>query len=91
MKMTFTAEAARSMTAEYEKQEELRLIATAEAAIVAEIEPAIKEAAKIGKHQLDISFHYTRECVYKTIRNILIDNGYNAAILLNVYTLAISW
>ena len=64
MKMTFTAEAARSMTAEYEKQEELRLIATAEAAIVGEIEPAIKEAAKNRKASIRYQFPlHSRMCL----------------------------
>lgn len=91
MKMTFTAEAARAATFAFEMQETLRVVAVAEATITTNIEPTIQEAAKAGKHQVNITFHEVNERIYKTIRSILEDNGYNASIPRDGNVLNIKW
>lgn len=91
MKMTFNAEAARTATFEFEMQENLRIVAIAEATITTNIEPMIQEAANVGKHQVNISFHEVNERIYKTIRSILEDNGYNASIPREGNVLDIKW
>lgn len=91
MKMTFTAEDARATTFAFEMQEALRVVAVAEATITTNIEPMIQEAAKVGKHQVNIEFHEVNERIYKAIRSILEDNGYNASIPRNGNILSIKW
>lgn len=91
MKMTFTAEDDRAATFAFEMQETLRVIAVAEAAITTNIGPAIQEAAKVGKHQVNVEFHEANERIYAAVRSILEDNGYNASIPRNGNVLNIKW
>jgi hypothetical protein len=91
MTMTFNAAAAHASTNNARKEQRERIRRTAETHVEQLVEPIIKTAAERGENQVDFEFHYTRAELYKNIRIILEQNGFNASINRENNCLNVKW
>ena len=91
MTMTFNATAAHASTNNARKEQREHIRRTAETHVEQLVEPAIKAAAERGENQIDFEFHYTSAELYKNIRIILEQNGFNASINRENNCLNVKW
>lgn len=80
MTMNFNAAVARTSTDNALKEQRERIRRTAEVYVEQLVEPTIKAAAERGENQVDFKFHCTRAELYRNIRIILEQNGFDASI-----------
>ena len=91
MTMNFNAIAARTSTTNAHKEQRERIRRTAETHVEQLVEPTIKAAAERGENQVSFEFHYTRAELYRNIRIILEQNGFNASINRGNNCLNVKW
>ena len=91
MTMNFNATAARTSTSNARKEQRERIRRAAETHVEQLVEPAIKAAAERGENEVDFEFHYTCVELYRNVRIILEQNGFNASINMENNCLNVKW